>query len=379
MPNLDLTEFIDLALVDQDPQDLFDAALLLMRSTFPDWSPREGNIEVVLLETMAEMVAESIFTINRLPGAITEVLLSMYGIQRDIGEPPVVELKFFMSGVAGYTIPAGTSVTVSVGDDIEPVTFETDTELVIPPGINNGTVWATGTTYTAEANGVEANVLVESNEMLIYTEYIKTNTVVSGGRSEEDDATYLTRGVQRFQRLTDTLVLPKHFTAAAREFEFVKLATTLDNYNPAGDGDNNGPVGNDVGHVTVAVYGDGENVSAPNKVILQSYFDTNSLASLAIHIINPTITSVPVTATVVFEPAADIIEVTGAITEALQEFLSPNNWGWGNLVRRNSIISIISNVPGVDFVQTLTAPASDVTLAGVAPLTTPGTITIVQG
>lgn len=379
MANLDLTDYIDLALVDQDPQDLFDAALVLMRSTFPEWQPREGNIEVVLLETMAEMVAESIFTINRLPGAITEVLLSMYGIQRDIGEPPVVDFEFFMAGTAGYNIPAGTSVTVEVGDDIEPVTFETDVELVIAPGLNKGTVSATGTTYTAEANGVPSNTLVESNEMLIYVEYIKTASVVTGGRNEEDDEVYLTRGVQRFQRLTDTLVLPKHFTAAAREFEFVKLATTLDNYDPAGDGDNNGPVGNDEGHVTVAVYGDGENVSAPNKTILQNYFDVNSLAALTTHIINPTITSVAVTATVVFEPEADVIEVTGAITEALQEFLDPNNWSWGSLVRRNSLISIISNVPGVDFVQTLTTPASDVTLSGVAPLTTAGAITIVQG
>lgn len=379
MTNPDLSSYIDLTLVDLDSQDLFDAALLLARTTFPEWQPREGNIEVVLMEVLAEMVNETVFAINRLPGAMTEVFLSMYGIERDAGLPPVVELKFFMNGIAGYTIPAGASVSIGTDPELEPVIFETDSELVIPPGDNTGVVSATATTNTAEVNGVAADTLVETNEMLIYVDYIKTNNVVSGGRDEEDDDSYLSRGVQRFQRLTDTLMLPKHFTAAALEQEFVEMATTLDNYNPSGDGDNNGPVGNDVGHVTVAVYGDGENVSTLNKAILQDYFDTNSLAALTVHIINPTITSIPVTATVVFEDAVDIIEVTGAINDALTEYLKPVNWNWSSLVRRNSLISIITNVPGVDFVQTLTAPASDVTLTGVAPLTTPGTITIVQG
>ena len=174
-------------------------------------------------------------------------------------------------------------------------------------------------------------------------------------------------------------MLPKHFTAAALEQEYVELATTLDNYDPSGDGDNNGPVGNDVGHVTVAVYGDNENVSAPNKALLQSYFDANSLVALTVHIIDPTINTINITATVVFEDGVDIVEVTGAITDVLTEYLSPENWNWTSLVRRNTLISLITNVPGVDFVQTLTAPASDVTLTGVAPLTTPGTITINQG
>src|SRR5690242_18598218 len=105
MSNPDLTEYIDLALVDLDPQDLFDASLLLARTTFPEWQPREGNIEVVLMEVLAEMVSESIFAINRLPGAMTEVFLSMYGVDRDEGVAPTVTLKFFMNGTVGYTIP----------------------------------------------------------------------------------------------------------------------------------------------------------------------------------------------------------------------------------------------------------------------------------
>lgn len=379
MSNPDLSEFIDLALVDKDPQDLFDAALVLARTTFPEWQPREGNIEVVLMEVFAEMISESIFAINRLPGAVTEVLLSMYGIERDIGTPPTVDLTFYMSGTSGYSIPAGTSVSVGISEDIEPVTFETNTELVIPAGQTTGTVTATGTTFTAEANGVPSNTLVESNEMLIYVEYIKTANTVSGGRDEEDDETYLSRGVQRFQRLTDTLVLPKHFTAAALEQEYVEMATTLDNYDPANDGDNNGPVGNDTGHVTIAIYGDGENVSAPNKASLLSYINDRSLAALTVHIINPTLNTINIAATVVFEEDADLVEVTSAITDELQGYLDPKNWPWSSLVRRNSLISIITNVPGVDYVQTLTTPASDVTLTGVAPLTVSGTINIVQG
>jgi uncharacterized phage protein gp47/JayE len=376
MASADLTPYVDLPLVDKDPQDLFDAAILTARATFPEWQPREGNIEVVLLEALAEMVAESVFAINRIPSSIAEVLISLYGIERDIGETPVVDLRFEMSGTQGYSIPEGTTVTVDLGDGYDPVTFATDTELVIPVGQSSGVVSATGDVYTADYNGLAAETLVEANEMLIYVNYVKTNSEITGGRDPEEDEDYLTRGVQRFQRLSTTLLLPKHFEAAALEFEYVTRAFCIDNYNVEADVDNNGPTGDDVGYVTVAVYGDGENVSAERKDELLAYFEANSMAALTVNIIDPTINTVDVTAVVKFDIGADIISVTQEITSALEEYLSPTTWDWGGLVRKNQIVSIITNTPGVDFVESLTTPAADQALDGVAPLVDAGLITI---
>src|SRR5690349_20402215 len=304
MSNVDFTEYVELDLIDRDPQDIFDIAIEDLKIKLPDWRPREGNIEVLLLESMALEVAESVFSINRLPSAIAEILLSMLDIERDDGAPPTVDLRFEMGVTTGTTLPAGITAVLQLDNGLEPVVFTTDSELVIPPGATYGVVSATGDRYTSDANDTPAETLVELNDNLIYVNYAKLNSTVTGGVEPEDDIDFITRGVQRLQRLTTTLLLPSHFVAAALEFAFVKRAKALDMYNSAADVAHDGPVGNDPGYIAVAVYGDNENVSVGNKTILSDYFDANSMANLVTTIIDPTITTVNVTASVVIEKNA---------------------------------------------------------------------------
>lgn len=68
--------------------------------------------------------------------------------------------------------------------------------------------------------------------------------------------------------------------------------------------------------------------------------------------------------------------VTANIEAALEDYLSTQSWPWEQYVRYNELITLISNVEGVDYVNALTAPATDVDLGDTATLTTPGTITI---
>jgi uncharacterized phage protein gp47/JayE len=124
------------------------------------------------------------------------------------------------------------------------------------------------------------------------------------------------------------------------------------------------------------VYGNGATLSSGDKTTILNSITPLTLANLQTHVIDPTITTVAVTATVKKLAGYDSTALNTAITTAIQNYLSPMTWDWSGTVRRNELITLISNVPGVDYVTTLTAPAADVTLTGNGTLAQAGTVTI---
>ena len=133
MPNPDITQYTNLVIYDKDPQDIVDAALVVLQARLPEWTPSETNIELALLEAMALEVAETIYTINRLPEVMVETLLALYEIERDQGVAPSVTIEFTMADNAGYTIDEGTEVSISISAS-ENLSFFTDSDLIIVPG-----------------------------------------------------------------------------------------------------------------------------------------------------------------------------------------------------------------------------------------------------
>lgn len=372
MATPDLTPYVDLRIFDRDPQDVFDLAIQNLRVLMPEWEPRETNTEVMLLESLSLPIAELMFAVNRLPGAITEILFRLYGIERDYGTPPSTTVTFTLSDNGGHSIPAGTRVRL-VTPTFEPVVFTTDVDLDIAQGSITGTVAATGDRFTDEVNETIAGTSLEILDAITFVDRANTATTVLGGVSPEEDEEWLNRGVQRFARLSETLVLPKHFVAAALEEPYVTRAYALDNYNPAAG---SGSVGSHPGYIAVAVYGDGSLVTTEQKVELDTKFEERAQANLAVSIIDPTVTPVDVSAKVYRNSTTSTAVVLNDVTAALQDFLSPMNWEWSGAVRRNEILAIISQVPGVAYVSELTTPATDITLTGVAPLTSPRNIII---
>jgi uncharacterized phage protein gp47/JayE len=369
----DVTPYVDLSLYDVDAQPLFDRALTELTTRFPDWTPREGNTEVVLLEAMALQVSEMVYAINRLPGAIVEVLLRMYGLDRDPGLPPSATALITVGGVAGYTVPAGTRLRLPLGGAVLPLDFLTTVDLVIEPGDTSGTVPISGDTATTVGFGTPAGVPLQVVTPVLFVERAELASEIVAGREPEDAGGFLNRGVARLQRLVTTLVLPEHFTAAAVEEPYVARATTIDNYDPG----QVGSPGAHGGHVTVAVLGPaGSTVSEADRDALDAKLEGMSLAMLNVHVIPVTLTPVPVTVTVVREPDAVEADVVAAVTAALAEYLSPETGAFGGKVYWSEVISVIDQAAGVQRVASLTAPAADVTLAGVAPLATLGAVSV---
>ena len=374
MASPDVTEYVDLSLYDKDPETLLAQALSDAAAKFPGFNPRVGSTERALLEALALPASEIIYALNRQPGAVTQVLLQLFGVFRDEGSAPIATASFTLADNLGHTVPAGTRLRLDVtDDDADALVFSTDVALVIPVGQVAGVVAITGDRPTDEANGTAGGTDLALIDSIPFVQSVELATAVADGAAPESDAAWRDRGVIRLRRLVTTLVHPSHFTSAALEQPDVDRAATVDNYDPGQAGD----PGDHTGHVTVAVLGgNGAPLSGPRKLEIEADLEEVALANLDVHVIDPTITAVAVTATVVRTITADSGEVAAAVTAAIDAYLDPNSWPYAGVVRRNELIALIDGVPGVDYVDTLTAPAADVVLAGVAPLADAGVIDI---
>ena len=369
----DYTDFVDLTLYDKGPEDILEAAQVTLQTRIPDWSPSATNIEVMLLEALALEVGETVFSLNRIPESMVRVLLSLYGIEFDSGQPPVVDLQFTAQDTDGYVIPAGVEVAIPMSNG-EFMSFFTDSALTITEGNILGTVSATATVFTNIANGIAIGTSGELVDAIVGIDAVETATVVADGRLPETVEQWTFRGVQRLRRLVDTLVIPQHFIQAALENSLVQRANAVDNYDPTADPP--GDPGDHPGNVTVVVYGDDAPLSSGEKTTLRDSLELRAMANLIVHVIDPTITPVDVTVSVGIEPTATEATVLQAVEDRLIEYLSPTTWPWAGTVRRNELISVIDQVPGVSYVDTITDPASDIVLDPGQTLVEAGTIVV---
>lgn len=229
----DVAGYVDLTLDDIDAQTIAERALANAALDFPDWEPHEGNTEVTLIESLGMEVDELVFRLNRLPGAIVEVVLRLSGLERDPGAPAATSLTFLVSDATGHTIPAGTRAALEVGEGLDALELLTDTELVIAPGLTTGTVTATADgDPTTDGAGTPAGTEVELVDAIPYVDSVVLGAPIAGARDPEDGAAFLDRGAARLARQVDTLVTPTHFQLAALEQAYVQRAAVVDRYTP---------------------------------------------------------------------------------------------------------------------------------------------------
>lgn len=378
MPSPDASPYVDLTLLDISAEQLADSAIDLLASRLVGWEPREAATEVMLIEVVAVLVAELVYAVNRVPGATLESLLRLYGEERSLGHPATAAADITVVDALGQTIPAGTRLRLELELGNDPITFATDVDLEVPPGSTSGTVAITAEVPSPNANGVAAGTsLLILDAVPALTAVLASSPVAGSG--PEDGVTFLNRASARLRRLTDTLVLPDHFTARALELAEeliapVYRARTIDLY----DADTDTP---DVpGHVTVAVRAPGgAELTGPQLTAVDVALEAQALASLSIHVINATVTEVDVTVDIAVLPDYTPIDVADAATQAITAYLNPDAWGWSDTVRVNELIALVDNILGVDYVigVTLDGGTVDIVLPGPANLAAAGDVDVV--
>ena len=372
MANPDITVYTDLTINNKTPQDIVTSAVATLQSRFPEWTPSLTNLEMALMEALAVEVSEAIYIINTIPSNIVEMLLTLFGTSRGQGTAPSVSVQFTMSDTAGYIIPAGTEVSIPIGLP-DNLSFFTNTPLTITAGTMTGTVTATAVTPTISANGVASGTACQLLIGLPNVTSVATASVISGGVDPELTSSWLNRGIQLLQRLSSTLVTPAHFTSYALTQPYVNRANAIDNFNISFG---SGSPGDHPGHISVLVYGFGDVVSSPNKATLLAAMQASSMSNLGIHLADPTITTINVTCTVKGNTSYTSAQTLADVTAALQAYLNPNSWQWSGVVRYNDLVKIISNVPSVAYLVSLTTPSTDVTIGLNTVLVNAGTLSI---
>lgn len=370
MPSPDLRPYVDLTILDVTPDELAAVSIDVLAARLPGWSPAEADVEVTLLEANAVITSQLVYAVNRLPGAILETLLRLFGATRAAGIAATADITVTVPDVLGHTIPAGTRFLLNAGPTIDTITLALTADIVIAPGANTGTGPAAATVPSPDGNGVAAGTAVVCVDAVPMRGAVLASDL-GGGALAEDGVAFLARSREILARLTDTLVLPAHFTAAALDDPAVYRATTLDRYDADTD------TANVNGHVTVAVAGrTGTLLSDPAKTALAATLAAQALSSLTVHVIDATINSIDVTAAVVTLPGYDQATVHAAVTAAITAYLNPDTWTWAGTVRKNELIAVASDVLGVDYVAGVSL--DDTTLTGPAPLAAAGTIVTVE-
>lgn len=373
MPSVDLREFIDLTPYDRTETELVDRAKTWAAVKFPGWNPPEGSLDLALIEAFAVVIAEDVYAVNRLPGALAEGIAALYGVARDQGAPPTTSVTFNFGDALGHAVLAGTRVRLVVGAD--QVVFVTDADAVAVAPATEATIGATAEGNTSVANGVAAGALLDALDMLPDVDTVELAAGVGNGRDPEDQSAFLARFGAKLRLLVTTLVRAEQFTDFALTDPAVSRATSIDKWDPT-------VPGVVTGHVTVAVAGaGGAALSAPVKAALLAALQGAASADLAVHVIDPTITAVAITTTVRRFAGFTNEEVEANVTAALTAYLSPDTWGagedpWPATVYRNELLSLLDAVEGVDRVVSLTVPAGDAALAGIAPLADLGALAV---
>src|SRR5262245_46690851 len=126
-PNLDDRRF----------QDLVDDAKRMVQRKWPEWSGwTDHNVSdpgVTLIETVAFMVDQLLYRLNRVPDRHYVKFLELIGLQLQPPTAATVPLTFWLSAPQDFdvVVPEATEVATERNESMEPVTFRTQSDLTV--------------------------------------------------------------------------------------------------------------------------------------------------------------------------------------------------------------------------------------------------------
>lgn len=343
---------LGVAVDDRDPQEIFDAMLALAETRLPQWQPRNGALETVIMEACAVGMADLIYAANRVLGSLAEGVVNLYGVARDEGTPAVGTVRLTLTGSQTTVVGEGTLFLL---DSADATLIATETVTVTGTTVD---VAVATTTTGGYLNAVVAGTACDPLISVPHLAACALLTDLNGGSDAETDEAFLARAATRLARVTSSLVTPTHFTAYALEQPWVKRAVAVDQYDHDGGND----PGDDDGFLTVYVYGAGAQITADQLAALQADMQAQSASILTMTVEHATPVPVAVTAAVTAAAGYDTTELDAAIADALAAVWSWQASGFGADVSPLDVQAVIESVPGVDAVTSLTAPAGPVTV-----------------
>lgn len=388
--------YIDVT-IDTDPQDIMDDFVTFMQTAVPGWQPSPGQLDVWLMQAVASAAADT----RDVASAVPKSIFRWFGANL-LNFPPIDDTPASVTATwtvvdnAGYTVPAGTQVSIArTGDDV--YAFETTVDTVIAPGATTAAgVQLAAVTPGSAASGLGgAGIAAQLIDPLTFVSTVVLEGVTVGGVDAEDDDTYLTRLRADLQLLAPRPILPPDFAVFARQIPGVYRATAIDGYNPTG------PLTGQPRTISIAaIDANGSPLDTAHKNSVLSDLEARREVNFQIFVIDPTLNIMDITYSVQSLAGYDTVALKTAIDAALTNYLSaatwgalagdPSSWSDNTTVRYLEVAQVINDVAGVDYITTTAGNLdlqigihggslvrTDVALTGVAPLPTTvgGTIT----
>lgn len=324
-------------------EDMLDAAIQRIENVMPEWTPRPGNTEVVLLEAMSMLLGMEIVALNDLPDTVFERILALHKITRSPGQYATATALFTLGTTEPvYTIPQGTLLRLYNPDTGEGLEFETtEAREVVTADGRTAVIGVRATEYGAQANGVLPGTPLEVVDALPFLDSVRLNSIVLGGADEEEDESLFDRGAARMARMTSTIVLADQFSLAAIEDERVARAFAQSLVDPERAGVE-AP-----GHVTVTVLGYAGELDAGDRESIRQDLAAQAVAGLKIHVVPPAVTNLSVEVDIITDASAVTADVEAAVAGTITRFLAPLEWDWSDKVYGNVVVARVAAVPGV--------------------------------
>jgi hypothetical protein len=379
-----MPEFVDFP-ISTNPDELLDEFIAELQVYWPNFNPAEGSLAYRAASAICRMHAEGRdVAAAPIPGELFRTAgRTLWNIPPAAAQAAYAETTWVAQDNAGYgPIRIGTVVSIAG------VLFETLDEVIFPSGATTVTPIAIIAIEEGSAGGGLGGpgTPVNLEEAYEYVASITLNGATSAGADAEDVDTYTDRLRTLLQLMTPVAVTERDLTKYARIVPGIERATVIPHY----DADTATP--NSPGHATVAVHGPGGAVvPAPIKSLVDAMLTgpEDRILGGIIHVINPTDNPIDVTATVIAYPHQDLAVVQAQAVGAITDFLTGSNWGlpqtgeareWYNkkVVSLFDVAGALDRAEGVDraTVIQIEGAAADFNLTGVAPLPSPGVITV---
>ena len=137
-----------------------------------------------------------------------------------------------------------------------------------------------------------------------------------------------------------------------------------------------------VGNITVAVLGQGDvALTGAQKATLQASLAAMASVNLGVWVVDPTVTPVNVTCSVVRNLSVTAGQAQTNAIAAIDAYLDTDTWGagvtpWPSTMHLAELEAAIVRANGIDYVLSVSVPTADVSLPGIAPLLQAGTISV---
>lgn len=221
--------------IDATPDEILDEAYGYIKSRSPNWVENDGNLDVWILQAIASEASDLRELARDVPDDIFRYFGSLVAVPPINAVSATVDTTWVMKDNLGYTIPAGTFVTIrdDIGNDVP---FQTTIDSIVPVGTT--TTAPGGVTLSAVDPGSAASgiggvgIAAKLLDTLAYVTSVTMTEETSGGVDAETASEYNDRLALRLQLLSNRPILPRDFSIMARDITGVFRSLALDGYSP---------------------------------------------------------------------------------------------------------------------------------------------------